>query len=313
MSFITSPEVIVPPLTAGGVAYGTGGQAKVNSAGTAGQVLTSAGAGVPTWATPSASGTVSSVAMTVPSLLSVSGSPITSSGTLAVTYSGTALPVSNGGTGLTTLTANNVILGNGTSAPVFVAPSTSGNVLTSNGTTWSSASPTMVAIGETTLSGSSTTISLDNSTYSSYLFLGSGISTTAAATNIDFYIRVNSVSTASYSSGGFATGNGTPQGYLSGTNTGDVSYSPHKGNYNYCGVSGGITYGSTMMLQVFNIKNQSQTANSQTAFMSTWQSSGGNSPSVGAGGFSGAGVTSITFSWSSAATLTGKIRVYGIV
>ena len=53
MSFITSPGVIVPPLTAGGVAYGTGSQAKVNSAGTAGQVLTSAGAGVPTWATAS--------------------------------------------------------------------------------------------------------------------------------------------------------------------------------------------------------------------------------------------------------------------
>jgi hypothetical protein len=32
-----------------------------------------------------------------------------------------------------------VILGNGTSAPLFVAPSTSGNVLTSNGTTWASA------------------------------------------------------------------------------------------------------------------------------------------------------------------------------
>ena len=53
MSFITSPGVIVPPLTAGGVAYGTGGQAKVNSAGTAGQFLQSAGAGVPVWATPS--------------------------------------------------------------------------------------------------------------------------------------------------------------------------------------------------------------------------------------------------------------------
>ena len=87
------------------------------------------------------SGTVSSVAATVPSLLSVSGSPITSSGTLAFTYSGTALPVANGGTSLTTLTANNVILGNGTSAPLFVAPSTSGNVLTSNGTTWQSTTP----------------------------------------------------------------------------------------------------------------------------------------------------------------------------
>jgi hypothetical protein len=29
-------------------------------------------------------------------------------------------------------------LGNGTSTPSFVAPSTSGNVLTSNGTTWAS-------------------------------------------------------------------------------------------------------------------------------------------------------------------------------
>jgi hypothetical protein len=51
MSFITSPGIIVPPLTAGGVAYGTGNQAKVTSAGTAGQVLVSAGAGVPVFTT----------------------------------------------------------------------------------------------------------------------------------------------------------------------------------------------------------------------------------------------------------------------
>ena len=51
------------------------------------------------------------------------------------------LSVANGGTGLTTLTANNVILGNGTSTPSFVAPGTSGNLLTSNGTTWQSTTP----------------------------------------------------------------------------------------------------------------------------------------------------------------------------
>lgn len=56
----------------------------------------------------------------------------------AVTLAGT-LAVANGGTGLATLTANNVMLGNGTSTPSFVAPSTTGNVLTSNGTTWTSA------------------------------------------------------------------------------------------------------------------------------------------------------------------------------
>ena len=49
--------------------------------------------------------------------------------------------VANGGTGVSSLTANNVILGNGTSPVQFVAPSTSGNVLTSNGTTWQSSAP----------------------------------------------------------------------------------------------------------------------------------------------------------------------------
>jgi hypothetical protein len=61
------------------------------------------------------------------------------SGTVDVdTVTGT-LDVANGGTGATTLTANNVILGNGTSAVSFVAPGSNGNVLTSNGTTWTSA------------------------------------------------------------------------------------------------------------------------------------------------------------------------------
>ncbi len=55
-------------------------------------------------------GTVTSVGLSVPSFLSVSGSPVTSSGTLAVTLSGTALPVTSGGTGLTALGAANRIL-----------------------------------------------------------------------------------------------------------------------------------------------------------------------------------------------------------
>ncbi len=58
------------------------------------------------------------------------------------------LAVSRGGTGLTTLTANNLILGNGTSSPMFIAPNTSGNVLTSNGTTWAStANPVWSLVG----------------------------------------------------------------------------------------------------------------------------------------------------------------------
>jgi len=62
------------------------------------------------------------------SVTAINASGITS-GTLAV---------GQGGTGAATLTAENVIIGNGTSAVKFVAAGTSGNVLTSNGTTWSS-------------------------------------------------------------------------------------------------------------------------------------------------------------------------------
>lgn len=145
MSFITSPGIIVPPLTAGGVAYGTGSQAKVTSAGTAGQVLTSAGAGVPTFAT---------VAANVSSFSAGSTGLTPATATTGVVALAGTLAVGSGGTNLTTLTANNVIIGNGAAAPLFVAPGTSGNVLSSNGTTWASTAP--VVSGVTSFSGAST-------------------------------------------------------------------------------------------------------------------------------------------------------------
>lgn len=66
----------------------------------------------------------------------------------------TSLSVAQGGTGATTLTANNVLLGNGTSAVQAVAPGASGNVLTSNGTTWVSQA------GVTSVNGSTGAITL---------------------------------------------------------------------------------------------------------------------------------------------------------
>jgi hypothetical protein len=63
----------------------------------------------------------------------------------------TDLTVADGGTGASSITANSVILGNDTSALSgnLVAPSTSGNVLTSNGTTWTSAAATSIGVGQT--------------------------------------------------------------------------------------------------------------------------------------------------------------------
>ena len=57
---------------------------------------------IPQYSGGGGSGTVTSVDATVPAFLSVSGGPITTSGTLAISYSGTALPIANGGTGATT-------------------------------------------------------------------------------------------------------------------------------------------------------------------------------------------------------------------
>ncbi len=58
--------------------------------------------------------------MSVPAFLSIGGNPITTSGTLALTLSGTALPTANGGTNVT-------------------SSGTAGNVLVSNGSDWISA------------------------------------------------------------------------------------------------------------------------------------------------------------------------------
>ena len=82
------------------------------------------------WASPSGSGTVTSVAATVPSIFSISGSPITSSGTLAMTYSGTALPVANGGTGETSYTNGQLLIGNTTGNTLTKATLTAGTGIT---------------------------------------------------------------------------------------------------------------------------------------------------------------------------------------
>jgi hypothetical protein len=84
-------------------------------------------------------GLATHVSGTLPIANGGTGSTSTTFVDLATNVTGT-LPVGNGGTGAATFTANNVLLGNGTSALQVVAPGTNGNVLQSNGTTWVSAS-----------------------------------------------------------------------------------------------------------------------------------------------------------------------------
>ena len=84
---------------------------------------------------------------TVPSArISGAYSGLTGLGTVASgTWNANVISATYGGTGSANLTANNVILGNGANTVQFVAPGTSGNLLTSNGTTWQSTAPSFAA------------------------------------------------------------------------------------------------------------------------------------------------------------------------
>jgi hypothetical protein len=104
------------------------------SPGALGNIMTSNGT---TW--------VSSAPLTVTSFSAgTTGLTPNTTTTGAVTLAGT-LNAANGGTGRTSLTANNVLIGNGTSAVNFVAPGSNGHVLLSNGNAWSSGFPTKLS------------------------------------------------------------------------------------------------------------------------------------------------------------------------
>ena len=123
-----------------------------------------------------------------------------------------SLPIANGGTGTNTLTANNVILGNGASALQFVAPGTNGNVLTSNGTTWTSTAATAVNNGTLTMNVSGTGLS-GSQTFTANQSSAATFTVTSNATN------ANTASTivARDASGNFSAG--TITATLSGSAT----------------------------------------------------------------------------------------------
>ena len=103
--------------TAGGIAYGTGPALAVSAAGTLGQVLTSAGAGTPTWSS-AAAGTVTSVS--VVSANGLAGTVATATTTPAITLSttitgllkgnGTAISAATSGTDYAPATSGTSIL-----------------------------------------------------------------------------------------------------------------------------------------------------------------------------------------------------------
>lgn len=86
-----------------------------------------------------------------------------------------SLSVSMGGTGANTLSANSVILGNGSSAVQTVAPGNTGNILTSNNGTWVSAAAPISLPVQSANTGKYLTTDGSNLSWASFITYGTGV------------------------------------------------------------------------------------------------------------------------------------------
>ena len=133
---------------------------------------------------------------------------LTTLGTIASgTWQGTRLTVPFGGTGQTTLAANSVLIGNGASGILTVAPSTNGNVLTSDGNSWLSAPPGAASAG--TLMGSTLASNVLSSSLTSVGTLSS-LSSGPITSSGKVIVGSNTASTSS----AVLEANSTSQGFL---------------------------------------------------------------------------------------------------
>lgn len=132
--------------------------------GTAGFVLRTDGAGVGSWVA-NTTGSVTSVGQSFTGgIVQVSGTPVTSTGTLALTVLGTQGGIvyfssSSGWASTSSLSVGGLVMGGGTSMPTVLSATSSGRVLTSQGVNISPAYSSTITLGA---SGTLGTITLGN-------------------------------------------------------------------------------------------------------------------------------------------------------
>lgn len=221
--------------------------------------------------------------------------------------------VAYGGTGAATLTANNVILGNGTSAVAFVAPGTSGNVLTSNGTTWASATSTqgsIIWLATLTASSSSALSDTTNitSTYDNYLIVLENLIPATDGAHLGMRVAISSsFQTADYT---YAIVYNTSSGATGNTNTSQdriiVGASGVSNTASRGGISGQLTLtkpsGTTSYKRVTGTISYADQDPAEDSVLSL----------MGFYGGAASAVNGIRFLMDTGNIASGVVRIYGI-
>ena len=197
-----------------------------------------------TAAAPATSGTVTSVDVALPSIFTMSGGPVTSSGTITGTlanqtantifagpssggaaapgFRGLAaadipsldtakittgtLPVSRGGTGLTAYTPNSLVMANGTGTALGPATCAMGEVLEWNGTTWAC---TAAAVGSVTSVTGTAPISVATGTSTPAISIATANTTTTGAISSTDWNTFNGKLSPTLTSANIFVGNGS--------------------------------------------------------------------------------------------------------
>lgn len=174
--------------TAGAVPYGTGTAYAFTGVGTAGQVLTSAGAGIPTWTTVTTSAGGSNTQLQYNSSGSFAGSP-------NMTFNGTTLALNSlsvsttlGVTGTSTLSGNAIIsVTDNTNAALRITQLGTGNALLVEDSTNPDASPFVIDASGFVMAGS--TVNIDNAQIQTFNGAQTNFRWNAASTGPSSYLK----------------------------------------------------------------------------------------------------------------------------